>query len=327
MIPAEAVERFRADLETLTGGPPGKIGVAVSGGPDSLALLLLAHAAYPGGVEAATVDHGLRPESAAEAAWVGQVCADLGLTHATLTLDWPDEPEANLQSEARFGRYLALANWALDRDLPFLATGHHLDDQAETLLLRLARGSGVAGLAGTRASRALMPATDGEASVHVVRPLLRWRRAELGGIVSDAGLTAVDDPSNRDERFDRTNAREFLNSYPGLLPERLADTAVFLAEAEEALDWAARQLFSQRAVYGEGASTILDGRGLPRELQRRLLIEAFGDFKPGKPLPGPKLGRLLDSLREGSAGTLAGVRARTLPDATWHLDWAPPRKS
>src|SRR4051812_14287712 len=132
---AEQVARFRADLERLTGGAPVRLGIAVSGGPDSLALLLLASAAYPGRIEAATVDHGLRPEGAAEAAFVGRLCVRLGLPHAILRAQMTET--ANVQAAARTRRYALLTQWLAATGAAFLATAHHLDDQAETLVMRL----------------------------------------------------------------------------------------------------------------------------------------------------------------------------------------------
>ena len=123
----------------------------MSGGPDSLALLLLAAAARPGQIEAATVDHGLRPEARDEADMVaddlrrGSACP-----HAILTARWSEVPETAIQERARNQRYRLLGYWAEERGLDALATAHHADDQAETLLMRLARGSGVRGLAGMR---------------------------------------------------------------------------------------------------------------------------------------------------------------------------------
>jgi len=122
----------------------------VSGGPDSLALLLLAAAARPGLVEAATVDHALRPESRVEAEAVAAVCERLGVPHSILTAEWKEKPETAIQDRARKVRYSLLSQWAIDQKLPALVTGHHLDDQAETLLMRLLRGAGVKGLAGMR---------------------------------------------------------------------------------------------------------------------------------------------------------------------------------
>ena len=176
----ERSPRFRADLAALAGPAPAMFGVAVSGGPDSLALLLLARATFPGGIEAATVDHGLRAESGAEAAFVRDVCGRLGIAHATLT---GPAIEGNIQSGARALRYRLLGSWARERGLGFILTGHHQDDQAETLLMRLRRGAGLAGLAGIRPRAEI----DG---LKVLRPLLGWRRTELAQIVAAAGLDA-----------------------------------------------------------------------------------------------------------------------------------------
>ena len=190
---AEAIDRFTADLDALI-ARDCRFGIAVSGGPDSLALLLLAAAVRPGSIEAATVDHGLRPESADEAAMVAGLCERRGVPHRTLVADWAQPPAANVQAEARAMRYRLLNEWAIERGLEAVATAHHADDQAETLLMRLARGAGVGGLGGTRARRALSE------DVLLIRPLLGWRKSELVALVEDAGLTPVDDPSNRDPK-------------------------------------------------------------------------------------------------------------------------------
>ena len=115
-------------------GPGAALGLAVSGGGDSLALLLLAHAALPGRVKAATVDHGLRQESADEADRVARYCAELGVAHTTLTVS---VARGNTQEQARKASYAALGDWAKENDLGALATAHQMDDQAETFLMRL----------------------------------------------------------------------------------------------------------------------------------------------------------------------------------------------
>ncbi|MEC7398775.1 MAG: tRNA lysidine(34) synthetase TilS, partial [Pseudomonadota bacterium] len=117
----------------------------MSGGPDSLALLLLAQAAFPGMVEAATVDHGLRSESADEARFVAGLCRDRGIPHEILTCA---VEAGNMQDRARSARYAALDQWAKEHAIAAIATAHHADDQAETLLMRLNRGSGLSGLSG-----------------------------------------------------------------------------------------------------------------------------------------------------------------------------------
>ena len=297
---AEAIERFAADLDALT-SPEAAIGVAVSGGPDSLALLLLAAAARPGLIEAATVDHGLRAESAEEAAMVGSLCARLGVPHRTLFADWSEPPAANIQSEARAMRYRLLNEWAIDRGLTAIATAHHADDQAETLLMRLARGAGVGGLGGTRARRALSE------QVMLVRPLLGWRKAELVALVADAGLTPVDDPTNRDPRHDRSRIRQWLAGSDWADPARLAVSASAIRDADEALDWALAPLIASR-IRREGGALVIEPFDLPRELKRRLLLAAFAELGAAPPR-GPDLIRAMEALERGETVTLSGAEA------------------
>src|SRR5690242_17255544 len=191
---AALVDRFRDDLDALSAADD-RIGIAVSGGPDSLALLLLAAAARPGQVEAATVDHGLRQESRAEAGFVASVCEQLGVPHAILTVHWDVPPASAFQERSREARYRLLARWITGRKLSALLTAHHADDQAETILMRLNRGSGLRGLAGMR-GKAAIPSDNRP----LLRPLLGWRRAELEEICAAAGLDPIDDPSNSDLR-------------------------------------------------------------------------------------------------------------------------------
>ena len=309
------VSRFSGDLNALV-APGTRVGVAVSGGPDSLALLLLAAAARPGLVEAATVDHGLRPESRGEAEMVASLCQQIGVPHAVLSLKWSTAPDRNLQARAREGRYRLLGDWATERGLPAVATAHHLDDQAETLLMRLARGAGIGGLGATRASR---PLVDG---VELVRPLLGWRKAELAALVAGAGVEAVDDPSNRDPRHDRVRMREWLKRADWADPERLAASAAWLNEADEALDWALAPLAATRIAWSGSALTV-DPSGVPRELQRRLLLHAFSEL--GAPRPrGPEFARALETLRKGGATTLSGLKLEG--GATWRVQPAPARR-
>jgi tRNA(Ile)-lysidine synthase len=319
--PAPIVERFRRDWEALA-GPPARLGVAVSGGPDSIALLLLACAAFPGAVEASTVDHGLRAASAEEAVMVAAICAQLGCPHATLKVAVA-RGGAGLQGEARRARYAALREWCAERTLPFLATAHHQDDQAETILMRLQRGAGLAGLSAIRPIRAEGP------GLILLRPLLGWTRAELGAIVAEAGLIAVEDPSNRDHRFDRVAMRAFLAETPAFQPARLARSAAALREADEALDWMADRLAEARILAQDGAWRI-DPTDLPRALRRRLLARAIAAIRAENGLVplgsgGCDVEGLLATLEAGGSGTRADVMARG--GRVWRLRLAPPRRS
>lgn len=309
----DQIDRFRRDLAAL--GGTERLAVAVSGGPDSLALLLLAHAALPGRVEAATVDHRLRPENAAEAAFVASVCSSLGVPHATLS-----DPAERIdgQASARTLRYRLLSAWAAERGMSTVATAHHCDDQAETLLMRLARGAGLAGLAGVRARR-----EDGR--VTILRPLLAWRRAELAEIVAAAGLSAVDDPSNRSEAYDRTRFRAFLAGTDLLPPERLAATASHLAESEEALAWTAAREWETRSRR-DGEALLLDAAGLPAELRRRLVVRAVTHVRGNADWRTDKLAALIETVAGGGTANIAGVLI-TSDGAHWRFEPEPPRRS
>lgn len=307
------VIRLRAELERLW-PEGGQLGLAVSGGPDSLAMLLLTEAAIPGRFEAATVDHGLRPESAAECAMVAQVCADRGIPCDTLRVQ---VAAGNVQAEARGARYSALAAWTSDRGLSAIATAHHADDQAETLMMRLNRGSGVAGLAGVRERTQIPPF-----GVPLIRPLLTFRRAELTEIVETSGLTAVHDPSNIDERFDRARVRKVLAKSDWLDPLALAASAAHLALADEALDWAAAREWNERVVGSDEGFRYR--RLAPKAVAMRVVARIIEDF--GGRARGQDLARLLDRLEAGEGGNVAGVLA-TVDGSEWVFRREPPRRS
>jgi len=309
------IDRFRADFVALA-GEPDRLGVALSGGPDSLALLLLAAAAWPGQVAAATVDHGLRPESAAEAALAAAQCLTIGVPHDVLKVAVPDGPDG-IQAEARKARYAALKDWAAANGIAIIATAHHADDQAETMLMRLRRGAGLSGLSGIRSVR-----IDG--ALQIVRPLLSIRKAELSSLAGASGVDMVDDPSNRDPLFDRSGLRAFLAQDTLFDPIRLARSAAALAEAEAALDWSAHRLWDARAHRSGDAITIMV-EGVPAELRRRLLVRALATLAPDRQLRGNDVSRLLATLEADGTATLAEIRCEG--GVCWRLAPAPPRRA
>jgi len=325
------VERFASFFDRRFEAKPdaaAPLALAVSGGPDSMAMLALAAAAFPGAVIAATVDHGLRASASDECAMVAEVCAGLGIAHAMLTGDTP--AGASLQAQARALRYRLLIDWAAGARAPLLATAHQTDDQAETFLMRAARGAGLSGLAGVRAVRGVT-ASDGTA-LTLVRPLLDWRRAELRAIVRRAGLPFVDDPANDDPRHDRTRFRQLLNEHEWLDAPRLARAAGHLAEADAELRAIADWLWTARQRPGRASGVRLDMAGLPRGVRRRLAQRAIGAVREAAATEQPdwspeaNIEPLLDALDRGKAATQAGVLARPTGDL-WHFRAAPPRKA
>jgi tRNA(Ile)-lysidine synthase len=307
-------ERFLADVERLW-AEGGRLGLAVSGGPDSLALLLLAHAAMPGDFAVATVNHGLRAEAEAECAMVAGVCAERNIPCAALRVK---AGEGNLQAEARKARYEAMAQWAAREGVAALATAHHADDQAETLLMRLNRASGLAGLSGVRA-RGLVPGSR----LPLLRPLLRWRRAELAAIVAGAGLDPVQDPSNANDAYDRARIRKALAGAEWIDPAALAESAAHLAEADEALDWLVAREWDERVSIADGGAIRFEP-GVPRAAALRIVARIVEGF--GSPARGGAIARLVDGLTSGSGGNVAGVAA-SVEDEGWLFRSEAPRRS
>lgn len=289
--------RLSARLEALGAGAE-RLGLAVSGGPDSLALLLLAHAARPGRIVAATVDHGLRREAADEAAMVAALCATLDIPHRTLRLRLAKG--AAVQERAREARYGALAVWLREAGAAMLVTAHHADDQAETFVMRLNRGAGVRGLAGMRV-RAVVP---GHPGLPLLRPLLGWRRAELAALVAAAGIAPADDPSNRDRRFERVRVRDALAAGGGLDIDGLIDSMAHLADADAAIEWMAERAF---ATVRRDANGLIWPMAAPRAVALRVLERIVAELGAGQPR-GPELARWHDALAAGGIATLAGVR-------------------
>ena len=248
--------------------------IAVSGGPDSTALLIMAaewatRRERP--IAAATVDHGLRPASAAEAETVAAFCQDFGVPHKTLVWTGP-KPKTRIQERAREARYRLLAAHARTIGADAVVTAHHADDQAETVLFRLLHGSGIAGLAG-------MEALSLREGIVIVRPLLDVPKADLVAFCKAKGAAFVDDPSNADPRFARAALRPLLATLAahGLDRDALLRLARRAREADEALARAAAEL---EAKLGDGP---IDARALfaapiavvQRTLARRL-AEAGG---------------------------------------------------
>ena len=221
----------------------------------------------------------------------------------------------NLQDAARHARYAALESWAAESGLGALATAHHADDQAETLLMRLNRGSGVAGLAGVR-GRSMVPGS----TRLLLRPLLSWRRAELAKVLDHAGVTAAQDPSNADERFDRVRMRKELAKADWIDPIALVATASHLSDADAALDWAAQREWQECVSAGERA--LCYAPSAPRAIRLRVVARII--TRLGGIPRGGGVARLVDLLEAGEPASLAGVSARNAA-GTWTFAPEPQR--
>jgi len=316
---------------------PGFV-VAVSGGPDSTALLLLAarwtkQLKKPPRLLAVTIDHGLRAEAKAEAAAVKRLARRLIVTHRTLR--WRGaKPASGLQEAARTARYGLLAQAAARAGLAHVLTAHTLDDQAETVLFRLARGSGLAGLAGM-APVALLPGAHDD-RIFLVRPLLGVAKSRLIATLRAAGIAFSEDPSNSDPRFTRARLRGVMPALAseGLDAHGLSRLAARLRSAEAALE------FTVAAAHAALAPPPWPDRGpiaferarfadLPAEVALRLLGRAIAHAGDEGPVELGKLEALYEALRQAPGRlrrTLAGALV-TLDADRLTVERAPARRS
>lgn len=251
------------------------LAAAVSGGADSLALALLAErwaSARGGRVTALTLDHGLRPASAGEARQVGAWLARRDI--AQRILEWPGaKPRSAIQARARAARYAILGEWCRDAGVLHLLLAHQREDQAETLLLRLAGGSGPDGLAG-------MSALVETPEVRLLRPLLGVSRGAIEAFLVERGQEWIEDPSNRDPRFARTRVRESLPALAarGVTAESLAAAARRFADVRVALEAATAALLARAARVHPAGFAVLslpELRAAPGEIAARALARAL----------------------------------------------------
>ncbi|MBI3434279.1 MAG: tRNA lysidine(34) synthetase TilS [Proteobacteria bacterium] len=313
--------------------------IAVSGGPDSTALMLLAarwrdaRATAPRLV-AVTIDHGLRAQSAQEAQSVALQARALKIEHRTLC--WAGtKPQSGVQEKARAARYALLAQAARDIGAVHVMTAHTREDQAETVLLRLTRGSGLSGLA------AMAPLTRcGDFAI--VRPLLDVPKARLIATLDAAQVNYIRDPSNEDPRFGRVRARKLMTALAaeGLDATRLGRLAVRLRRADAAIEIAVTQAAARTShgAWGGHGAIVFDAEGflgLPAEVAIRLLGRAIAHVGSEGPVELVKLEALFEWLAAAaSPARQDGERARrtlagaiiSAADAAISIAMAPPRR-
>lgn len=310
--------------------------IAVSGGPDSTALMLLAarwRAALKHGPKlvAVTVDHGLRKEARHEAAAVAALARKLKIAHRTLK--WTGhKPKTGVQQAARLARYRLLAEAARKAEATHILTAHTRDDQAETVLIRMSRGSGITGLG---AMSRMSPVPGSMESVLLVRPLLEMSKARLTATLRAAKISFAEDPSNRDPRFTRARLRGLMPALAaeGLDASRLATLARRLRRADAALEAAVdgAAFAAAEASPGLWAYDPATFFALPAEIGLRLLgraINALGHEGPVELGKLEALAEALDTARGQGARfrrSLAGAIV-TLTGATLRVESAPPRR-
>jgi tRNA(Ile)-lysidine synthase len=330
-VTAAEVEALFAGLEQASG-----LVLAVSGGSDSAALLWLVGAwrrdrTTGPPLLAVTIDHGLRPQAAAEAQAVSALAARLGVSHRILAWQGP-KPATGLQAAARAARYRLLAQAASQCGADCILTAHTRDDQAETLLLRMARGSGLAGLGGMERIAPVPGMRD--AGLRLVRPFLDVPKARLIATLDRAGIPYADDPSNRDPRFARARLRALMPQLAreGLDARRLVLLARRLKRADTALEAWTQVLWHDIAHDSDG-EIVLAPRwcALPQDVRLRLLGRAIAAVGDEGPVELAKLEALEAALT--AAATVARRLRRTLAGAvvtvagrTLHIARAPARR-
>jgi tRNA(Ile)-lysidine synthase len=301
----------------LARGAPWPAAIAVSGGGDSIALMhLLAHWAkstHRPPPTVITVDHGLRDESAAETRQVARWARNAGLGHRTLRWSGP-RPTSDIEAAARDARYRLMGGWLRAHKIGALYVGHTRDDQAETFLMRLMRGSGLDGLA---AMRALAPyPVPGFGELSVVRPLLAMERKSVRDHLRARGHAWLEDPMNGEDRFTRVRLRKLMPTLheAGLTPARIAAAAAHLGRAREALDIVTGAVVA-RAVRPADGSLHVDMAALsaaPREVGLRALAQLLMAVSGQSYRPRfERLERLFDRIAGDSVGggcTLHGCR-------------------
>lgn len=307
-ISAQDAKRLFADWKAVPA-----IVLAVSGGPDSIALMWLAARWRRASVRgprliAVTVDHGLRPAAAREACDVKRLARDLGLAHRTMR--WTGtKPKTGVPAAARSARYRLLARAAQESGATHILTGHTRDDQAETLLMRMLRGSGIAGLAA-------MPRQSERDGVLLARPLLQVSKARLIATLNKAKIGFADDATNRDLNFTRPRLRAVM---PVLASEggdarNLARLASRLARANAAVevlvDGAERYLALRDRQAPDSGFDAKAFFAMPEEIRLRLLLRAIDRSGHEGPAELGKVEALLSALDRADSEQKRGSRPK-----------------
>lgn len=308
---------LRKISEALAPQVPQHLGVAVSGGGDSVALLCVLHRisnALNVRLSAVTVDHRLRPEAASEAASVSALADRFGVSHDILVWDGWDGT-GNTQNEARQARYRLMSEWAHRRGITTIALGHTRDDQAETVIMRLARSSGVDGLSA-------MQACFEREGLLWLRPFLDVSRAELRDFLRAEEVEWIEDPSNQDRKYDRIRVRDALSHLEplGVTVDALAQVAQNMQSAREALDTQTVIAAKEMVVIRAGAVQIQWAQfvALPEEISRRLVVGALRWITGSPYSPRSRsIAAALNAIHADGSATLDGSRFLKQRESLW----------
>lgn len=290
------------------------IAVGVSGGADSLALVLRLHE-FQKKVVALTVDHGLRPDSYQEAEYVASIMAKFGIEHHILI--WQGEkPQTGIEEAAREARYQLMIEFCRQNDIKYLAIGHHLRDQAETFLLRLARGSGVFGLS------SILPLSQRD-DITIIRPQLSDSPEDLRQYLINKNIKWIEDPMNDSDEFTRVKIRKFLPQLKeiGIDEKRLADTAFVLSQTREFLQNKCDEFISACVRwYGlrVASVSINNLKTCEKEIMRLAIGQLIQQISRKNYLPSAKaLEEIIDNIIDFKGCTLGGCELEVAMQRLW----------
>lgn len=294
------------------------IAVAVSGGGDSVALaFLLSQWAAGTGIKihALTVDHGLRPESATEAKTVSKILKPLGVTHKILK--WEGiKPKTKIQEAARDARYKLMAEYCLSKKIGYLCVAHHGQDQMETILFRMAKGTGLDGLSG------IHPTTILDNGLTLLRPLLPVSHNELLETLKANDIPWIEDPSNKNDKYARVRIRNIIDvlEKEGLSPERISSLSTRITESIKLIDYLVENEYETISLYKDTKRIEINYNRfvtLPNEGKTRILKAIIADLNPTKKYPArlEDIERLTQKMGANfKAGTLGGCIFRKKKD-------------
>lgn len=280
----------------------GKLAIACSGGIDSLCLAYLAQKDFD--ITALIINHNLRAESAAEAAATSKILHELGVENHILSAE--KEMSSNIQEQARNLRYDLLTKYCAENNIKFLATAHHADDNAETVLLRLSRGSGVDGLSA-------IPAQTTINNIQIIRPFLSIAKQTLEATLQAAQIKPVEDPTNSTDKYKRNKLRHALQELENaeLITNRLNDTAKNMIRVRDFLDTETDKALAKCAELNKNKATIFlkEFTKIHDEIAYRMLVKIIMQLTNAEKRPRfEKIKNLKNDILQGNIKTLAGLK-------------------